>query len=57
MRHGLGVAEVVQRHDLDVGAERVQRTEEVPTDAPEPVDADTHCHRVESNQGGSDQKV
>ena len=44
MRHRLRVAEVVQRDDLEVGAERVLRAEEVPPDAAESVDADANAH-------------
>ena len=44
VRHRLRVAEVVQRDDLEVGAERVLRSEEVPPDAAEAVDADANSH-------------
>ena len=44
--HRLRVAEIVERDDLDVGPERLLRTEEVPPDAAEPVDADANAHSV-----------
>ena len=46
VRHRLRIAEVVQRDDLEVGAERVLRAEEVPPDAAEAVDADANAHRL-----------
>ena len=60
VRHRLRVAEVVQRDDLEVGAECVLGAEEVPPDAAEPVDADANAHlssvsrcpvAAESNRG------
>src|SRR5262249_25127429 len=61
--HRLRVAEVVQRADVEVGAERVLRAEEVPPDAAEAVDADANGHPLlrcwvprpggESNRGRS----
>ena len=44
VRHRLRVAEVVDRDDLDVGAELLLRAEEVPSDAAEAVDADPCRH-------------
>ena len=44
VRHRLRVAEVVQRDDVEVGAERVLRAEEVPSDPAEAVDADANAH-------------
>ena len=42
--HGADVAEVVDGDDLDVGTLGVDRPEEAPSDAPEPVDADSNGH-------------
>ena len=44
VRHRGGVAEVVDRDDLHVRAERLLRPEEVPPDAPETVDANANRH-------------
>ncbi len=44
MRHRRSVADVVQRDDVEVGAERMLRTEEVPSDPAEAVDADANRH-------------
>jgi len=46
VRHGLRVPEVVQRDDLDVGAQLLLRAEEVAADPAEAVDADPGCHPV-----------
>ena len=44
MRHRRGVAEVVDRDDLDVGPELLLGPEEIPPDASETVDADANRH-------------
>ena len=41
----LGIDEVVDRHDLDVGRALDQRLERLAADAAEAVDADADCHR------------
>ena len=38
------VGDVVDRHELDVGLALVRRTEQVPPDATEAVDADLYGH-------------
>ena len=40
----LGVGEVVDRDEVEVGARLVGGAEEVAPDPPEPVDADLDCH-------------
>ena len=42
--HRFRVSEVVERDDVDVGAERLLRAEEVPADASESVDAHPNAH-------------
>src|SRR6201999_919788 len=44
--HRPRVDEVVDGDELEVGSRRVCRAEDVAPDAPEPVDADLHCHEV-----------
>ena len=44
--HRLRVAEVVERDDLDVGAQLLLRAEEVAADPAEAVDADPGCHAL-----------
>src|SRR6478609_3747220 len=44
MSHRSGITEVVERDDLHVRAERLPRAEEVPSDAPEAIDANTNRH-------------
>ena len=42
-------AEIVDRDDLDVGAARfIDRTQNVPANAPEPVDGHLHAHEYRS---------